>query len=277
MILLKDIPIRDPFVLHEGEKYYLYSSSEKNGKPCFICYCSDDLHTLSEPVVIFEKNDDFWGTKDYWAPEVHKYKGRYYLFASCKADNHCRGTCIFVSDSPNGKLVPLVNGAVTPLEWECLDGTLYVENGEPYIIFCREWLQVKNGEMYIAKLSEDLTHLVSEPTLLFKAKDASWTRPIEGKDNYVTDGPFIFKDKNKYCMIWSSFSKNGYAIGLAKSNSLTGGWVNEKEPICDRDGGHGMIFDRDGEKTLIFHAPNGPSGKERATILPLKELIQNLN
>lgn len=34
-----------------------------------------------------------------------------------------------------------------------------------------------------------------------------------------------------------------------------------------------MIFDNKGEETVIFHSPNGPSGRERMKILPLKELL----
>lgn len=275
MKLLKDIPIRDPYILYENGVYYLYSSGMKENRHCFLCYRSLDLVEIEEPVVIFEENPSFWGTKDYWAPEVHKYKGRYYLFASFKADGCCRGTSILVSDTPNGRFAPLTNRAVTPLEWECLDGTLYVENDTPYIIFCREWLQVKNGEIYIAKLSDDLSCLASKPLLLFKAKEASWAYPIQGSDNYVTDGPFVFKEKDEYNMIWSSFSKNGYAMGLAKSHSLTSGWRQSKEPIYDHDGGHGMIFNQKGEQTVVFHSPNSPNGQERMKMFPLKQLIHS--
>lgn len=273
MKLLQDIPIRDPYVLYENGIYYLYASGIRDGRPCFLCYRSSDLTEFGNPVPIFEKNPDFWGTRDFWAPEVHKYKERYYLLASFKAENRCRGTSILVSDTPDGTFTPLINRSITPFHWECLDGTLYVENNIPYLIFCKEWLQVKNGEMYIAELSEDLSSLKSDPILLFKAKDALWTRSIRGQDNFVTDGPFIFKQNGEYCMIWSSFSENGYAMGLARSRSLTDGWVHEKQPLYDQDGGHGMIFDNKGEETVIFHSPNGPSGRERMKILPLKELL----
>lgn len=273
MRLLKEIPIRDPFILYENNIYYLYASGIRAGRPCFLCYRSTDLLEFQNPTIIFEKNQDFWGTQDFWAPEVHKYRGRYYMLASFKAENHCRGTSVLVSETPEGKFRPLVNRPITPLDWECLDGTLYVENDIPYLIFCKEWLQVKNGEMYIAELNKDLSSLKYAPFLLFKAKDALWTRSIKGSDNFVTDGPFIFKRNGEYFMIWSSFSENGYAMGLARSRSLTRGWTNEQKPLYDHDGGHGMIFDNNGKEILIFHSPNGPSGQERMKILPLDELL----
>lgn len=54
--------------------------------------------------------------------------------------------------------VPLSDGPVTPADWECLDGTLYVAaDGTPYLVFCHEWLQVKDGEMCAMPLTPDLT------------------------------------------------------------------------------------------------------------------------
>ena len=60
--------------------------------------------------------------------------------------------------------VPLSDGPVTPADWECLDGTLYVAaNGTPYLVFCHEWLQVKDGEMCAMPLTPDLTAAAGEP------------------------------------------------------------------------------------------------------------------
>ena len=71
------------------EKYYLYGSRVTipiKGYPCghqegFDVYVSDDLEEWSNPKCVFEKNKDFWGEKDYWAPEVHIYQGKFYMFA----------------------------------------------------------------------------------------------------------------------------------------------------------------------------------------------------
>ena len=52
------------------------------------------------------------------------------------------------ADRPEGPFAPISGGPVTPPEWECLDGTLYLSGeGRPYLVFCHEWLQVENGEM----------------------------------------------------------------------------------------------------------------------------------
>ncbi|HCU29699.1 MAG TPA: glycoside hydrolase, partial [Sphaerochaeta sp.] len=59
------------------------------------------------PFVIFTPPAGFWGTNNFWAPEVHLYQDKYYLFASFKSDVRRRGTQILVSSSPLGPFVPL--------------------------------------------------------------------------------------------------------------------------------------------------------------------------
>ena len=146
---LSDINIRDPYVLlHEG-KYYLYGT---RGATCwgecdgFDAYVSDDLENWSEPIEIFHNNGSFWATHNYWAPEVHQWKGAFYMFASFKAEGVCRCTCILKADSPLGPFVPHSKGPITPPDWECLDGTFYVDKeGKPYMVFCHEWVQAIDG------------------------------------------------------------------------------------------------------------------------------------
>lgn len=255
-----EINIRDPFVLLHDDKYYLYGSrvGEQKG---FDVYIGDDLENWSEPKQIFAASDDFWGKTDFGAPEVHCYEGRFYMFASFKADGICRGTAILVSDTPDG-IFSVHNPRVTPEDWECLDGTLYVENGTPYMVFCHEWIQVKNGEVCAVEMTKDLTAAVGEPFLLWKAGDAKWVSSIRDEDGYyVTDGPFLFRGKQgELKSLWSSFSGDfGYVLATATSNdgTIRGIWEIDSDFIFERNGGHGMIFEtKDGKNMLSLHAPN---------------------
>ena len=53
-----------------------------------------------------------------------------------------------------------------------LDGTLYVEDGKPYMVFCHEWVQTIDGTMDCIQLEDDLSDTVGEPRMMFKASDA---------------------------------------------------------------------------------------------------------
>ena len=168
-----------------------------------------------------------------------------------------------VSDRPDGGISPLVNGPVTPADWMCLDGSLYVDDsGTPWLLFCREWLEVGNGEVYLQQLANDLKTTVGDPILLLNAGSAAWTGTItaHGTTGYVTDAPFVFKAMNGHLlMLWSSFTKAGkYAIGVARSESgdLAGPWTLDDTPINDDHGGHAMLFRASGRLMISYHAPN---------------------
>jgi beta-xylosidase len=269
-----DLPIRDPFVVAvpEAKTYYMYGTRmRKADGPGFDAYVSADLKTW-ETVSAFERPKDFWADRDFWAPEVHRHKGHWFLFASFKAPAVCRGTQILAADSPRGPFQPHSDGPVTPRDWECLDGTLFVDDaGAPWIVFCHEWLQVHDGEICATRLAPDLKAPADKPALLFKASDAPW--PAKKKD-MVTDGPFLHRAKNGHLlMLWSSFGQGGYNLGVARSVSgkVTGPWTHDPEPLYRGDGGHGMLFTTfDGRLTLALHAPNG-GGKERARFIPVRE------
>lgn len=202
------------------------------------------------------------------------YKGRFYMLASFKADDMCRGTGILVSDAPDGKFT-VHSERITPPQWECLDGTLYIENDVPYMVFCREWLQVNNGEIYAVKLSEDLSKTDGEPFLLWRAGDASWVSPLDNEGTkFVTDGPFLYKTKDgKLKSLWSSFSNNEYVLATSTSEngSITGKWRVDEKLLYERDGGHGMIFrTKEGINMVAIHAPN-TSFDERPRFLEFTE------
>lgn len=266
---LNEIRVRDPFILPYQGVYYLYCARTPQGLG-FQVYTSTDLENWEGPAPVFDYTPGFWGTQDYWAPEVHHYNGKFYLFASFKGENVCRGTAILIAESPTGPFIPHSDGAVTPKDWECLDGTLYVdEDGQPWMVFCHEWLQVKNGTVCAVKLSADLHHAISEPVELWRAGDAPWVRYIDEPGKYVTDGPYLYHHDGKLLSLWSSFDQDGYVEATACSDNgrIDGNWSVDFPPLLrGKDSGHGMLFTTfEGEWKFICHQPNRDPD-ERPTI-----------
>lgn len=268
-----EIQIRDPFVWVDraAGKYWLFGTTDKdcwNGPGVgFDAYCSRDLVEWEGPYPAFRPKAGFWGEKNFWAPEVHAYRGAFYMFASFKNERVCRGTAILRSEKIEGPYLPWSEGAVTPGGCECLDGTLCVdESGTPWMVYCHEWVQVGDGKMMAVQLREDLKGVVGEPVELFRASAAKWAKGFEwdkrpGTKHYVTDGPFMYRSPvtGRLWMMWSSTGYKGYAMGLAWSESgkLTGPWVQEEVPLWGEDGGHGMLFTGlDGELYVTLHGPN---------------------
>ena len=171
-----------------------------------------------------------------------------------------RGVWAYRADSPTGPFVPVKNGPVPPQDWMTLDGTLYVEDGRPYMVFCHEWCQVKDGHMCFAPMTPDLASFAAEPTTMFKASDA-----MENAGN-ITDGPFLYRSPKSGAlyMIWSNTVRRDgkqdpdYCIFVRKSSCgrIAGPWSKD-ELLFGRNGGHGMIFgDLDGRLMLALHQPN---------------------
>ncbi|MBQ9744148.1 MAG: family 43 glycosylhydrolase [Clostridia bacterium] len=262
---INEIRIRDPFILTDKEKgcYYMYGTTalEKGSlaaRNTFTVYKSYDLINFDEGKIIVDGTKlGFWADRDFWAPEVHIYNGRYYLFGSCNAEDKCRATQIYVCDTPDGEFVPLSPDARTPEDWVCLDGTLYIEDGKPYMVFSREWIQVKDGQMWAVELAPDLTHRVGEPFKLFSASEAKGVTEFEGIPGaYITDGPFMYRENGKLRMMWSSFLHGRYVVLIAESDSIKGKWTHlgSQYDFC---GGHGMIFtDLNGKRMISLHSPN---------------------
>lgn len=287
----EDIYIRDPFIVPQPTEktYYMFGTTDKN---CwrdqiatgFDFYKTKDLENFEGPFAAFRPPENFWANKNFWAPEVHQYQEEFYLFATFIADDYNRGTQILKSEQIEGPYLPHSDRAITPKEWMALDGTLFIDkNGDPWMIFCHEWVQIYDGTICAVKLSKDLKQTVSDVKTLFAASEAEWTRSIktvDGNDCYVTDGPYLYRtENNKLLMIWSSFVEdNKYAIGVSesKSGTINGPWIHEKKPLYKQDSGHGMIFETfAGELVLTIHTPN-ETGKERAIFIEIVEEYDKL-
>ncbi|MCR5310012.1 MAG: glycoside hydrolase family 43 protein [Lachnospiraceae bacterium] len=268
---IRDVHISDPFILADEKSgfYYTYVQfvdterfpEAKCDEPCFYVIKSPDLINWSVPRVCFKKGD-FWADKDYWAPECHIWKGKYYIISSFRAEGKYRGCQCLVSDSPEGPFAPVGDGPVTPKGWHCLDGTLYEDtDGSPWMIFCHEWMQVYDGQICAVKLSDDLSRAISEPEILFRASDAPWRGKNTVGGSLVTDGPFLYRlPSGTLIMLWSSFSdKGGYTVGYARSLSgtLHGPWAQVQDPLYALDGGHAMLFKTFEDKLMMaLHCPN---------------------
>ncbi len=301
-----DVRIRDPFVLPDPEAgvYYIYGTTTSGifdagvERKAIMVYRTKDLDHWEAPVPVFEVPENHWGRETAWAPEVHVYNGRYYLFVTLtskdtlptpegRPQNVKRGTEVLVADSPMGPFQPIGDGPQTPHDWMALDGGLFVEDGVPYMVFCHEWAQIVDGSFDLVRLTDDLSAPVGEPELLFHASAAPWVRCrgdigelYQGKryHAYVSDGNWFHRSETgELLMLWSSYGPERYAVGIARSESgkVRGPWVQQEEPIWVDDGGHPMLFRTfDGRLAMVIHQPNRKV--ERARFFEMEDLGHTL-
>jgi hypothetical protein len=164
-------------------------------------WTSTNLIDWQGPKTIFRTPPDIWGdiqTAGIWAPEMHEYKGRYYLFLTFDSRHLLgeqwhdwrprvtRGSQILWSDSPNGPFQAFTNHSTTPTNMMTLDGTFWVEDGVPYMVFCNEWVQISDGTVEYMPLKDDLSDAAGPPKRMFRGSSAKWSELIERADTSRT-------------------------------------------------------------------------------------------
>lgn len=278
-LALPDMPLHDPWIVTDAEAglYRLYTSnipavSGTSGLGTMM-YTSRDLKAWSPAKAVFVAPTDAWFKGGAWAPEVHSWRGRWWLFATFHDEAavlpatglrkpYRRGTVVAVADRPEGPFKLVRDGEpVAPKDLMTLDGTLYVDPaGKPWFVYAHEWLQTADGTMEGLPVTDDLA-AKGPPIVLFRASDAPWAkgdRKPSGDTVFVTDGPELFRTRTGVLlMLWSSYDANGYVQSQARSKSgtLAGPW-EQLPPLVRYDSGHGMLFRRfDGQLMMIVHRP----------------------
>lgn len=274
---LDSIVLSDPFILADRETNMYYMTGTGGA-----LWKSKDLKTWEGPFTVAITDPTSWmGPKPMiWAAEIHPYQGKYYYFAtftnrSLKIDTVAgnvieRRAChVLVSDKPDGPYLPMKDPTYLPADKPTLDGTLWIEDGKPYLVYCYEWLQNLNGTIEKIELKSDLSGTVGEGEVLFRASDSPWSRE-KNKDgievpNKVTDGPYLFRtETGRLGMIWTSWIYDVYTQGIAYSERgrLDGPWIQEKNPITPPNYGHGMLFHTLNNKPLMaIHSHKNINGR----------------
>lgn len=278
-LLLPNMQLHDPFIVADPatRTYHLFTRNEPamtgDTRLGTMAYSSRDLKHWTRPKLVFTLPEGTWANAGSWAPEVHRWRGKYYLLTTFhnseaklppvgRRKPYRRGTVLAVADDVLGPYRLVRDGEpVVPKELMTLDGTLHVDaEGKPWLVYAHEWLQTTVGTIEALPLDEQL-RAAGKPHLLFRANEAAWAdaKPQpEGDSVYVTDGPQFYRTKSgTLLMLWSSYDKRGYVQSLARSKSgnVVGPW-EQLDPLVRRDSGHGMIFNAfDGRLMMVLHRP----------------------
>ena len=250
------VPLGDPFILLDNGVYYAYGTHAENG---IEVYTSNDLKTWRLNGLALNKND-VWADRWFWAPEVYKVRGKYYMYYS--ADEHI---CVATADSPAGPFTQVKKEAMI-VDEKCIDNSLFIdEDGKPYLFFVR----FNDGNnIWVADLESDLMTIKRETMHhcihLSQSWEEVWPR--------VNEGPYVIKHNGMYYMTYSanSYESPFYGIGCATTNNIMGEWIKYTDnPLLQSPGnlrgiGHNAIFtDKEGKLRIVYHAH-----KDKNTIHP---------
>lgn len=296
------LPVKfgDPYVLLENGKYYMYGTGggAKNG---FAAYSSVDLVTWEpEGQVYYASNANGWSDSTaawdgaYWAPEVYKYNGKFYMFYSAQwkhnpnkeLENFRIG--VAVADSPIEPFVDLSNKPVFDPGYPIIDANvLFDSTGKIYLYYSRAcykhpvesevatlakkkgWFDfIEESWVYGVELKPDFSGVIGEPVLLLRPpvknddKQTEWeSRSVTSREvnRRWTEGSFIFKNKDTYYIMYSAnyFGGKNYAVGYATSKSPLGPFTKAaNNPVLQKNIEKGGVVTGTGHNSVV-HSPDG--------------------
>jgi len=242
------VNVRDTVILPDEGKFYSIGTCPpywQGANPGVKLFSSDNLVDWKFETMLIDAAKlppDSWYKDRFWAPELHKIKGKYYLTFNCLNESekyrHHHACGIAVSDRVKGPYkVMTPDKPLTP--WPSNDLTLFEdEDGKVYAFFNNGWTDVH--KIYVAEMDMEKLRLKEEPVELFKQERGAW-------DANGIEGSAVVKHEGTYYLFYSSWTR-GYAVGYAtardirgpyaksKSNPLFGAWRKGRENICVRYG-----------------------------------------
>ena len=267
------ITLADPTIFCEDGVFYLTGTYSGSG---FVMYKSTDLvhwercGKAAEGLALHK--DDVWGTQGFWAPQIFKYDGAYYMAYTANEQ-----IAIAKADSPMGPFrqevkqeLPHDTGQIDPF-------VFFDDDGKKYLYYVR----FDGGNtLYVNELNDDLQSF--KPNALKKCLGAEegWELTREYSDARITEGPTVVKDGGYYYLIYSAnhFEDINYAVGYAYSTSPVGPWTKTGRPFLSRHSvgingtGHGdLLKDADGNWYYVFHVhqSNSQVQSRRTAIVPI--------
>lgn len=233
----KQVPMRDTQIIPNPDdgKFYAIGTLQWGGVDSlknagFRLYVSDDMINWKEDKWIMRCVDipkDSWiGNERYWAPEIHKINGLWYLTYNCAsklpADSKwywcAHGSGIAVADKIEGPYRNLSQKPLTP--YPSNDLTLFQdENQHVYALFNTGFFAghpEPKLSIYIAQIDLQTGALIEEPRKLLTQQGGFEAEGIEGS--------YLVKDKGIYYLFYSGW-EGGYAVGYATSKNIYGPYL----------------------------------------------------
>jgi beta-xylosidase len=253
------IPMGDPWAFRGNGAYYLVGTTAPHEG--FEMYTSPDLAHWRKIGWVLRKQPGFWASDLFWAPEVHFYRGRYYMVYSGMLAGRQPAKLLLglaVSDRPEGLYTSLHTPWFDP-GYSAIDGDIFIDaDGKPYLYFSRNGgHRYASGEIYGVALTDDLSKPIGAPRLMMKASQP-WE--LQHPDfNRCNEGPTVFRHGGRYYMTYSAndTSMPDYGIGYATAGSPLGPWTkSEANPILKTIQGTGISGP--GHNSIVA----SPNGKE---------------
>lgn len=255
-VLASNFP--DPHIVADGEGGYVAFATNGNAM---------NVQTaLSEDLVTWRQGSDAlpqlpsWSTPGkVWAPEPVAWSDgtyrMYYTTALAGEDRQCLS--VATADTAAG---PYTDGSAEPMVCEVdeggsIDSSAFVASDGT------AWLYWKNDGNHVgvdtfiraARLSGDGMSVEGEPVDVLR-QDLPW-------EDMLVEGPSLWEHEGRFHLFYSGngFWTDRYAVGHAVSDSPTGPFVKDDEPVLVTNEvaagpGHNSLIEVGGQVWMVYHA-----------------------
>jgi hypothetical protein len=275
--LVRDQFTADPSARVFGDRIYIYPShdiiaTEGRGRAGWFCmedyhvFSSDNLTDWTDHGVIVQQHTVPWvkpASYSMWAPDCIYRNGKYFFyFPSVPEDtNTARGFTIGVAiaDKPEGPFVPQPSPIA---KVRGIDPNVFIDkDGQAYLY----WSQ---GNIYGAKLKENMIELASDPVVL-------QSLPAKG----LKEGPYMFERNGIYYMTYPHVENKIERIEYATGNTPLGpfefaGVIMDESPVgCWTN--HHSILPFKGQWYIFYHSNDYSPAFDKARSIRADSLFFN--
>jgi len=248
----------DPSVRVFNDKIYIYPSHDYSVDNNFWimkdwkAYSTEDLINITDHGAVLKGRDISWAKEPNhcWAPDCIEKNGKYYFYFSL---SDVRGTWkgeigVGIADSPVGPFKeflgkPLISITDKPKNYENwfynIDPAAFTDDdGRSYLFW-------GNGVCFMAELNDDMVSFKSEIKHI----------KIEDHQGY-TEGPFIWKRKGIYYLLYSRTGSSGYdVLDYATSKHIDGPYIYRGTIVGHGRKGniHGSVFNFKEQWYVAYH------------------------
>lgn len=257
--------IGDPFILLDNGVYYMYATSSVSRG--FDAWKSTDCENWTHCGLAYERTATSFGKTGFWAPEVYKYNGKYYLVYSAEHRNDKNKLICSIgiasADNPLGPFVDYTeNGLLYEPEYSAFDASLlFDDDGRIYLFYVKDHnsTEDKSSQIEGIELSSDLKNPIGSFVHL-TTMTLSW-------ENYTNEGPCVFKRNGKYYLMYSGgyWGDATYCVGYAVASSPLGSYrkkdmiLYSNSATLSGTGHNNYFFSPDGsEMFTVYHSHTNP-------------------
>ncbi len=267
----------DPYVLKEGNRYYMYATHKEGVQ----LYVSENRADWSYVGFCFRRA----GFMEFWAPAVIRLDGKYYLYVSCMPEEaqseHSQRLVAAEAAAPAGPFA---------FRSEIADAFSIdahaVESGGGLFLFysVNDYEAARPGTLIVVDRMRSPVQAYGSPKVVVRPtldEDIFMRSRFEkGKDWHTVEGACYFRKGDWHYLTYSGncYKSEYYYIGYARAHSAESDLTKldfRKYPADDayapllcknaseNGTGHNSILEEDGRYFLFYHGRDGGENGER--------------